>query len=110
MPTKAEIDAIFPAMVENFSPEKAQGTDAVIQFDLSGENSGQYWVKIDHGTCMSGEGPSPEAPKMTIRAASSDFYSLVTGNLNVMQAFMSGKIKVQGDMGLAMKMAGMFGL
>ncbi len=110
MPTQQEIDAIFPAMVENFSPDKAQGTNAVIQFDLTGENSGQYWVKIDNGTCNAGQGEPPEAPKMTISASSSDFYSLVTGKLNVMQAFMSGKIKVKGDMGLAMKMAGMFGL
>lgn len=110
MPTQEEIDAIFPAMVERFSPEKAQGTDAVIQFDLSGDQAGQYWVNIENGTCTAGQGQPPEAPKMTIRASSGDFYSLVTGNLNVMQAFMSGKIKVQGDMGLAMKMAGMFGM
>ena len=38
-----------------------------------------------------------------------DFQALISGNLNPMSAFMSGKIKVDGDMGVAMKLQSLFG-
>lgn len=109
MATSAEVSGIFSAMAERFKPEKAEGVDAVIQFDLSGENGGQYWVKVGNGQCTTGEGQA-DNPKMTIKAAADDWYSIATGKLNAMQAFMGGKMKIQGDMGLAMKMQGMFGM
>ena len=34
-----------------------------------------------------------------------DFLNIVNGKLNPQMAFMSGKLKIQGDMGLAMKLA-----
>lgn len=107
MPTSAEIASIFPQMAERFIPGKAEGVDAVIQFDLSGENGGLYWLKISSGSCAAGEG-AVENPKMTLRASADDYASVVSGQINPMQAFMSGKIKVQGDMGIAMKLQTMF--
>lgn len=47
---------------------------------------------------------------MTIKAKADDYFAVATGQANVMQSFMSGKIKVQGDMSLAMKMASFFGV
>jgi len=46
---------------------------------------------------------------MTVRSSADDFYALVNGQLNPMQAFMMGKLKVT-DMGLGMKMTQIFGL
>jgi putative sterol carrier protein len=109
MATAQEVENIFPMMAQNFSPEKAEGVNAVIQFDLAGENGGLYWVKIDNGVCTTGKGQA-ETPRMTIKASADDYYNVATGKANVMQSFMSGKIKVQGDMSLAMKMASMFGV
>jgi putative sterol carrier protein len=109
MATHQEVEEIFPAMVSNFNAEKASGVNGVIQFDLSGENGGLYWIKIEDGVCTSGKGQA-ENPRMTIKASADDYHNVATGNLNAMQAFMSGKIKVQGDMSLAMKMTSMFGV
>jgi putative sterol carrier protein len=108
MATSEEISQIFPAMVERFRADKAADLDAVIQFDLSGDNGGTYWVKIAGGTCTTGAGAA-ENPSMTVRAAADDFFSLVNGSMNPMQAFMMGKLKVS-DMGLGMKMTQIFGL
>jgi len=107
MATSEEIAGIFPQMAENFVPEKAEGVDATIQFELSGDNGGNFWLRIADGKCEAGEGTA-DNPKMTLRAAADDWYAVSTGETNPMQAFMSGKIKIQGDMGLAMKLQTMF--
>ena len=102
-----EIQAIFPGMVEHFAPDKAVGVAATIAFDLSGDNGGLFWIKIADGAAESGEG-AVEAADMTVRAAADDWHAVASGALNPMQAFMTGKLKIQGDMGLAMKMQTMF--
>jgi putative sterol carrier protein len=107
VPTNTEIAQIFPAMCQRFLPEKAEGINAYIQFDLSGDNGGLYWLRIADGKCESGEGQA-DSPKMTLRAAADDYYSVVSGTMNPMQAFTSGRVKIQGDMGLAMKLMTMF--
>ena len=107
MATSEEIKSIFPEMVERLIPEKAEGVNVIIQFDLSGDNGGLYWVKIANGVAESGDGTA-DNPSMTLKAAADDWFAVSTGQLNAMQAFMSGKIKIQGDMGIAMKMQTMF--
>ena len=107
MATSDEIQSIFPEMVARLIPEKAEGVNVLIQFDLSGDNGGLYWVKIADGTAESGDGAA-DNPAMTLKASADDWFAVSTGQLNAMQAFMSGKIKIQGDMGIAMKMQTMF--
>jgi len=103
MATREEVASVFPVMVQRFDPTKAEGVNATIQFDLSGDNGGAYWLRIADGKAESGAGQS-ESPKMTIKAKADDFLSMMSGALNPMQAFMTGKIKIQGDTGLAMKL------
>jgi putative sterol carrier protein len=107
MATKEQIAGIFPQMVTRFLPEKAEGVNAIIQFDLSGDNGGQFWLRVSEGKIENGEGVS-ENPKLTIKAAADDYYNVVSGVTNAMQAYMGGKLKISGDMGLAMKFMGMF--
>lgn len=45
----------------------------------------------------------------TISITEENFKKLIGGKLNPMMAVMSGKIKIKGDMGLAMKLQGMLG-
>ena len=110
MAAAEDVKKIFPNMVERFRPEKAAGIDATILFDLSGDNGGLFWFKINGGTIEHGEGglPSPAAPAMTLKASADDWHAVATGQQNAMQAFMSGKIKIIGDMSLAVKLQTMF--
>ncbi len=103
MATSQELNQLFNAMVENFDPQKAEGVDAVIQFDLSGDNGGLYWLKLANGTAETGQGQA-DNPSMTLKASAEDWVAVTKGELNPMQAFMSGKLKVQGDMSLALKL------
>ncbi len=103
MATSEEVAGIFTTMVQRFDPSKAAGLNATIQFDLSGDNGGSYWLKIEDGKAESGSGQS-ENPRLTLKAKADDFVSMLSGALNPMQAFMQGKVKIVGDTGLAMKL------
>lgn len=107
MATSQEVAEIFTQMPMRLVPAKAEGVNATIQFNLSGDNGGLYWVKIADGKAEAGQGQA-ESPKMTLKAAADDWYAVSTGKMNPMQAFMSGKIKIEGDMGMAMKLQTMF--
>ena len=45
---------------------------------------------------------------MTVKASADDWFAVATGEMNAMQAFMTGKLKILGDMGLAMKLQTIF--
>ena len=100
-------DQVVEQMPGYFLPEKAGNTNASIQFDLSGENAGKWFVKVADGAATSGAG-EVESPNLTLIADSKDWVKIMTGQLDGTAAFMSGKLKIKGDMGLAMRMQTMF--
>jgi len=103
------VQEIFENMNEGFHPDRAEGVDAIFQFDLTGANGGKYWVKVADKQVHVEQGEHA-SPTMTLTATADDYLALVNGELNPMMAFMQGKIKVKGDMGLALKLQAMFGL
>ncbi len=96
-------------MPKAFRPEKAQGVQAVIQYHLSGEQGGDWVVTLQDGVCEVREG-SAENPKLTLSAEAQDYIDVVTGKLNAMSAFADGKLKLKGDLALAMKLQTYFKL
>ncbi len=90
-----------------FLPEKAPGLVAIIQFKFSGAEAGDWFATIRDGKCSVEQGVSP-SPKMTLSADSADYVKIFTGELDGMQAFMAGKLKLAGDLSLAMKLMTMF--
>ena len=107
--TSADIspDQVVGEMPSYFIPEKAGSTAAVIQFDLTGDNAGKWFIKIADGHATSGQG-EVEVPNLTFLADSRDFVKIFTNQLDPTAAFMSGKLKIKGDMGLAIRMQSMF--
>ncbi len=85
------------------NPDKVAGMNGIFQFDLSGENGGVWHVTLANGDGSVADGPA-ENPGVTISMAADDFVALTEGRLDGTMAFMSGKLKVKGDMGLAMKL------
>ena len=98
---------IFDQMPANLDPNAAKGVNATIQFNLSGDNGGQWYVAIKDGKAEVQQGTAPSA-NMTLSMTAQDYVDMITGKLNGQMAFMSGKLKISGDMGLAMKMQTLF--
>lgn len=90
-----------------FLPEKAQGVEAVIQYRFTGDQAGDWVMTISEGTCQVAPGTAP-GPKLTITASGQDYVDIALGKLDGMAAFAGGKLKLQGDLALAMRLLGFF--
>jgi NAD(P)-dependent dehydrogenase (short-subunit alcohol dehydrogenase family)/acyl dehydratase/putative sterol carrier protein len=88
---------VFARMPEFFRPEKAAGVDVVLQFRISGPGGGDWYVVVKDQTCTVSAG-AHEKPTTTLKMADEDFLALVAGKLPAMQAFTSGKLKIEGDL------------
>ena len=65
-------------------------------------------MKIHDGKAESGKGDAPEPPKLTLLADAARLREDLLGQLDGTAAFMQGKLKIKGDMGLAIKLQSLF--
>ena len=98
---------IFATLEDRFLPDQAGDFQAVISYDIGGEGGGQWTAKIGEGQCRLGEGLDDSAITNVVIAAK-DWVALSTGKLEPMQAFMTGRLKVEGDVSVLQSIATMF--
>ena len=102
------LDQVFAGMEEAFRPDKAAGQNAVVQWDVNAPGgTHSRTVHIADGTCKVESGAA-ENPRLTLTLSLPDFLRFVAGQLDGMQAFMSGKLKLGGDIMLAQTMQAWF--
>ncbi len=84
----------------NQDPSKLAGMNCVYQFRI-GSDAFNVAMKDGKAAVAAGEAASPNC---TVTMGESDFLDMLSGKLNGQMAFMTGKLKVAGDMGLALKL------
>ena len=94
------------AMQAKFNPAAAAGLDLVFGFNTTDEDK-QYALIVKDGTCDIQEGENPDA-NCTLVLDSQTLKDIVSGETDGMQAFMGGKLHVEGDMMLSMKLSELF--
>jgi putative sterol carrier protein len=106
----AEQAANVKDVFEKHMPERLKGKPDVIakinsiyQFNIAGPGGGNWTVDCTQPGGAISTGQNAGA-KCTVSCSDADFLNIVNGKLNPQMAFMSGKLKIQGDMGLAMKL------
>ncbi len=87
---------IFAAMPGAFVADAGAGVNAVFQFKIAGDHGGNWFSSVKNGTCEVAAGIH-ERPSCTLRMKDSDFIDLMNGKLPAMQAYTSGKLKIEGD-------------
>ncbi len=93
---------------EEADPAKLANLDAVFQFEITGDNGGTFHAKVADGKAEVVEA-AHDNPNVTIIISLEDFDKLIDRKLNATTAFMSGKLKVKGDMAMAMKLQSLVG-
>ncbi len=101
------IHEIMNAMPSVFVPERAGDLSAQIQYRLSGDEASDWIISIAAGGCTVQQGVCPN-PQLTVTIAAEDQKALAFGKLDAMAAFMQGKLRLSGDMSLAMKLPSLF--
>jgi putative sterol carrier protein len=102
---------IFARMEEHFRADAAGDTEAVIHWNIGGRPDGgsdQFETVISTGTCKVHRGFESEGARVTLSMDGVDFLRLVTTNVPGPQLFMSGKLKLEGDMMFAATAASLF--
>jgi putative sterol carrier protein len=89
----------------SFRPERAAGLDAEIEIDLDG--SAQYTLLI-RDQKISGHAGKAEKPRLVLRATEKDLLDIFQGRLDPGTAYFRGRLSVEGDMSLAMKLVSFF--
>ncbi len=101
------VDQLLADMPQRWLPDKAAGIHATIQLDLSGDQPRQTRFIISDGALEIQPGPA-ENPNLTLTASAADYMAMSNGDLDAVKAYMQGKLKAKGDLGLALKFQSMF--
>jgi putative sterol carrier protein len=104
------VDDIFRRMAEHVDPDRARDVNAVVHWKIYDRPEGgydHYEVVLEGGTCTVSESPSREAA-ITLKLKPADFLKLVSGNASGPTMFMTGKLKLEGDVMLASRLTSMF--
>jgi putative sterol carrier protein len=101
------VGEFFEGLPSRFHPDAADGMTAVYQFALSGDQGGQFQLHIADRSCRITAGVHP-APDVTLTMAGDDCMAVLEGRLNGITAYLSGRLRIEGDLGLAMRLAALF--
>lgn len=87
----------------NDNPGPISGINAVYQFDLSGEEEGSFQLHLKDGQAMITQGTDTPA-QCTLIMSFNNFQKFLAGNLSGTTAFMTGKLKIKGEIPKAIKL------
>jgi putative sterol carrier protein len=103
----SEVRDLINALPAAFQPEKARNARGLVQFDLTGDSGGKWLLEVANGQCQVREGTTSK-PDATLTMDAHDFVALFRNQLDPMRAFMGGKIKASGNMGVVMQLMNWF--
>ena len=106
--TKETLDRVFQGFEERFVPEKAEGVEAEVLFNIKDEGEElPYTVSIANGTCKASSGAG-ENPKTTLTTDLVSFAKLIAGKEDGVKLFMGGKLRISGDLMFAQRIMTFF--
>jgi len=92
-----------------FMPEKTTGIDAIVQYHLTGDEGGDFIITIGNDQCSVSEGVA-ENPVVIMTAEAGYFRKILLGKEDGMKGYLEGKLQLEGNLKLAMKLTGYFDL
>jgi putative sterol carrier protein len=105
--TESTPQEVFDSMRGSFQPAKAKGVHARYQWDLSGPQGGQWWIDVEDGKYKMGKGKI-DNPNVTFVAKDKDWVAVSNGQMGGTWAYLTGRLKIRGDQGIARKLGEIF--
>lgn len=102
-----KVQEMFEALAERLNSEQAADLERTIQWRITDEEPGVWAFRIDKGAGDLIPG-GVESPDATFVTDSNTWIGIAEGTLDPMRQFMTGKLKVEGDMMLALKVPKLF--
>ncbi|WP_062214047.1 SCP2 sterol-binding domain-containing protein [Streptomyces sp. NBRC 109706] len=99
---------VFARMEQRFRPENAGSLTAVIRWEITGESVAVYETDIADGACTARAGAHAENPRVTLTLSDVEFLRLTSGNGSPVTMFMTRRIRIAGDLGLASGLSRLF--
>ncbi len=106
-PSAQSCKELIRSMAQAYAPPTGEQLNATIQFVISGQESFRAWLELSPAGCRFAEGTAP-TPTLTIHAPADVWKAIATGQMDGASAFMSGKFRAEGDMGLLMRLNELF--
>ncbi|GAA0507537.1 sterol-binding protein [Saccharopolyspora subtropica] len=102
------LDEVFRRMGEHYQPDRAGRTEAVVRWRIgTGDDLLRYECVLADGRCEVNKDPH-HAPRVTITVPPADFLKLASGNASAPMLFMTGRLRVAGDLGFAAGLSKLF--
>jgi putative sterol carrier protein len=107
-PSDNGVEAIMGKISGVLNEELVKKTNSVFSFSLS-DTKEEYFLDLKNGAGSCGPGAASSKPDATLTMSTENFNKMFSGQLKPAQAFMSGKLKISGNMGQAMKLEKLMG-
>lgn len=101
------VEELFKALAERLDTKAAAGINRTIQWNITDLDPGVWAFRLHDGKGELVPG-GVEAPDATFLTTSDTWVGIAEGRIDAMRAFMTGKLRVQGDMMLALKVPKLF--
>ncbi|KAM5184856.1 hydroxysteroid dehydrogenase-like protein 2 [Callospermophilus lateralis] len=98
------VEETFRIVKESLSDDVVKATQAIYQFELSGEDGGTWFLDLKNRGGNVGHGEPSDKADVVMSMSTDDFVKMFSGKLKPTVAFMSGKLKIKGNMALAIKL------
>jgi putative sterol carrier protein len=98
------VKKFFEGLENRADPSKTAGMNNSYVFDIDGAGTWKVDVRDGAVSVTEGEGDADA----TIAASEESFEKMIAGDLNPTTAYMTGKLKIKGDMGAALKLQKLF--
>jgi len=99
---------LLRGMAAAFNSQAARDLKATLQFEVTGKQTGDWFLSVEDGKCTYHEGKA-NAPNLTIITPSEVWLAIANKEMDGQQAFMEGRYKAIGDMSLLMRIRSLFG-
>uniref|UniRef100_A0A5F4WJY8 Hydroxysteroid dehydrogenase-like protein 2 n=1 Tax=Callithrix jacchus TaxID=9483 RepID=A0A5F4WJY8_CALJA len=103
-PHLGAVEETFRIVKDSLSDDVVKATQGIYLFELSGEDGGTWFLDLKSKGGNVGYGEPSNRADVVMSMSTDDFVKMFSGKLKPTMAFMSGKLKIKGNMALAMKL------